>query len=71
MYVWASDMRALMKLMLSLEEGVYAEKVQDDDLGGIEGCRWKSRWRLYRKPNIAGTMLSKRENLESRGMRRA
>jgi hypothetical protein len=34
--VWAKDMRALMKLMLSLEEGVYAEKVQDDDLGGFE-----------------------------------
>jgi hypothetical protein len=29
-------MRALMMLMLSLEEGVYAEKVPDDGLGGIE-----------------------------------
>jgi hypothetical protein len=29
-------MKALMKLMLSLEEGVYAEKIQDDDLGGTE-----------------------------------
>jgi hypothetical protein len=29
-------MRALMKLMLSLEGGVYVEKVQDDDLGGME-----------------------------------
>jgi hypothetical protein len=29
-------MRALMKLMMILEEGVYAENVLDDDLGGIE-----------------------------------
>jgi hypothetical protein len=29
-------MKALMKLMLSLEEGVYAEKVLNDDLGGIQ-----------------------------------
>jgi hypothetical protein len=36
-YVWARDMKALMKLMLSLEEGVYAEKVLDDDLGGVGG----------------------------------
>jgi hypothetical protein len=54
-------MRALVRLMLSLEEGVYTEKVQDDNLGGIEQCGWKSRWRSYRKPNIAGTMLCKRD----------
>jgi hypothetical protein len=29
-------MKALMKLMLSLGEGLYAEKVLDDDLGGFE-----------------------------------
>jgi hypothetical protein len=29
-------MKALVKLMLSLEEGVYAEKILDDDLGGME-----------------------------------
>jgi hypothetical protein len=56
-------------LVLVLVEGLYSEEVADN--GGIEGCGWKSRYRLYRKPNVAGTILSKRESSKSRGVSRA
>jgi hypothetical protein len=56
-------------VVLVLVEGLYAEEVADN--GGIEGCGWKSRYRLYRKPNVAGTILSKRESSKSRGVSRA